>query len=382
MKTQETTTEKGVISYNSTITKTTIITVHTEKTIFNQLNIIDKKNNKVDNLKIQVCIKKGQDKKYEKEIRLHKQKKIKDYLKKNLKVVAVEIQTNNDNNQVKCVEISNGKESNISSSASTHNNSTAKKKKLKNIPAIKKYKEDIKLLGVKRKKSKKVKCKKVETSIPKKNINKVVNNQTENNNNNSFNSNSICSNNDNDSSDSTESILTKIRRDKIKLQKDNTYLSESINYIKYDPLECFTNILIKPQILIPSILNIPRIKPNEENKNKIIEKLNNEKYTIMKGKNIKNDKYAYIGSFLMKDEENDLKVNVPTYKDGIVFCDKLPIVTTFDEDNDVQTDDDLLEKEKARTFNGLEQFINNIISDEKYLENNMERKYIYDGINN
>ena len=380
MKTQETTTEKGVISYNSTITKTTIITVHTEKTIFNQLNIIDKKNNKVDNLKIQVCIKKGQDKKYEKEIRLHKQKKIKDYLKKNLKVVAVEIQTNNDNNQVKCVEISNGKESNISSSVSTQKNSISKKKKLKNIPIIKKFREDIKLLGKKRKKiakSKNKKCKKVEISIPTEDINNVINIQNDNN---CSNNSNYISSNSNINSDNSESIMTKIRRDKIKLQKDNSYLSDSINYIKYDPLECFINLLIKPIIFTPSILNIPRIKPNEEDKNIIIEKLNKEKYTIIKGKNIKKDKSAYIGSFIMKDEENDLKVNVPTYKDKIIFCKKMPIVTNFEEDNDVQTDDDLLEKEKERTFNGLDQFMNNVISDNNYLEHNMERKFIYDGI--
>ena len=99
---------------------------------------------------------------------------------------------------------------------------------------------------------------------------------------------------------------------------------------------------------LPSILKIPRIKPYKEEHSKMIkDKLIQDGIKIYKNDNeniLKEEKSLYIGSFVLYDEKNNIKVNVPCYKENeetkeFMNRKKLNIIE-FQEDNDIETDEE------------------------------------------
>ena len=133
---------------------------------------------------------------------------------------------------------------------------------------------------------------------------------------------------------------------------------------------------------LPPILNIPRIKPCKEEHSKLIkEKLKKEGINIFKTDNDKareEEKKIYSGSFLLYDKKNDIKVNVPVYKDSDYvkkwFTKKNLKIVDFAEDNDVDTDEEQLKLEMQRNHEALEEFCRKVEEDPNYIDNNLKRK--------
>lgn len=133
---------------------------------------------------------------------------------------------------------------------------------------------------------------------------------------------------------------------------------------------------------LPPILNIPRIKPVKEEHSKLIkEKLKKDGINIFKTDNDKvreEEKKIYAGSFLLYDKKNDIKVNVPIYKDSDYvknwFAKKNLKIIDFAEDNDVDTDEEQLKLEMQRNHEALEEFCRKVEEDPNYIDNNLKRK--------
>lgn len=133
---------------------------------------------------------------------------------------------------------------------------------------------------------------------------------------------------------------------------------------------------------LPPILNIPRIKPVKEEHSKLIkEKLKKDGINIFKTDNDKareEEKKIYAGTFLLYDKKNDIKVNVPLYKDSDYvknwFAKKNLKIIDFAEDNDVDTDEEQLKLEMQRNHEALEEFCRKVEEDPNYIDNNLKRK--------
>ena len=79
---------------------------------------------------------------------------------------------------------------------------------------------------------------------------------------------------------------------------------------------------------LPSILNIPRIKPYREEHSKLIkEKLMQDNIKIYQSddENLqKEERAVYVGSFLLYDEKNNIKVSVPCYRENKKTWELIP----------------------------------------------------------
>ena len=133
---------------------------------------------------------------------------------------------------------------------------------------------------------------------------------------------------------------------------------------------------------LPSILKIPRIKPYKEEHSKMIkDKLIQDGIKIYKNDNeniLKEEKSLYIGSFVLYDEKNNIKVNVPCYKENeetkeFMNRKKLNIIE-FQEDNDIETDEEQLELEIDRNNTALLNFMRKVSKNKNYVEDNLVRK--------
>jgi len=133
---------------------------------------------------------------------------------------------------------------------------------------------------------------------------------------------------------------------------------------------------------IPSILTIPRIRPlNEEHSKMIKDKLNQEGIKIYQTDTeflLKEEKGIYVGSFVLYDDKNNIRVAVPFYKDNskaLEFMDKKRVsVIEFQEDNDIDTDDEQLKLEINRNNMALLNFMEKVNKFDNYVENNPCRK--------
>ena len=133
---------------------------------------------------------------------------------------------------------------------------------------------------------------------------------------------------------------------------------------------------------LPSILNIPRIKPFREEHSKMIkDKLNQEGIKLYQTEDEKlqrEEKNLYIGSFMLYDEKNNIKVTVPCYKDNSItkeFMNKKRLtVIEFQEDNDIDTDEEQLELEIQRNNNALLNFMKKVNKNKNYVDESLVRK--------
>ena len=133
---------------------------------------------------------------------------------------------------------------------------------------------------------------------------------------------------------------------------------------------------------LPSILSLPRIKPFREEHTKMIkDKLNQEGIKIYQNedKNLQKEELdLYIGSFVLYDEKNNIKVSVPCYKENIntkEFMNKKRLgIIEFQEDNDIDTDEEQLELEVQRNNNALLNFMKKVNKTKNYVEKNLVRK--------
>ena len=130
------------------------------------------------------------------------------------------------------------------------------------------------------------------------------------------------------------------------------------------------------------ILTIPRIRPIKEEHSKAIKKkLERDGIKIYQTDNeiIKNEEQKlYVGSFILYDVKNDIRVHVPCYRDNEKMKEfmkkkKLEVVE-FQEDNDIDTDDEQLQLEIERNNEALINFMKKIEQDKDYIENNLQRK--------
>ena len=99
---------------------------------------------------------------------------------------------------------------------------------------------------------------------------------------------------------------------------------------------------------LPSILKISRIKPYKEEHRKMIkDKLIQVGNKVHKNDNeniLREEKSLYIGSFVIYNEKNNIKLNAPCYKENeetkeFMNRKKLNIIE-FQEDNDIETDEE------------------------------------------
>ena len=135
-------------------------------------------------------------------------------------------------------------------------------------------------------------------------------------------------------------------------------------------------------IELPSILNIPRIKPfREDHAKKIKEKLNQEGIKLYQTDNeflLKEERELYLLSFVLYDEKNNIKVTVPCYKDNsktIEYMNKKKLnIIEFQEDNDIDTDEEQLELEVQRNNNALLNFMSKVKKSKDYVDKNLVRK--------
>ena len=133
---------------------------------------------------------------------------------------------------------------------------------------------------------------------------------------------------------------------------------------------------------LPSILNIPRIKPFREEHSKMIkDKLNQEGIKLYQTEDERfqrEEKNLYIGSFMLYDEKNNIKVSVPCYRDNSItkeFMNKKRLtVIEFQEDNDIDTDEEQLELEIQRNNNALLNFMKKVNKNKNYVDENLVRK--------
>ena len=133
---------------------------------------------------------------------------------------------------------------------------------------------------------------------------------------------------------------------------------------------------------LPSILNMPRIKPfREEHAKMIKDKLNLEGIKLYQNedKNLQKEELeCYIGSFVLYDEKNNIKVTVPCYKDNMNTKEfmkrKRLTIIEFQEDNDIDTDEEQLELEVQRNTNALLSFMNKVKKNKNYVDKNLMRK--------
>ena len=133
---------------------------------------------------------------------------------------------------------------------------------------------------------------------------------------------------------------------------------------------------------LDSILCIPRIKPFKEEHSKIIvNQLEHEGITIHKDLNekmLKEEQNLYIGSFLLYDEKNNIKVNVPCYKENEKMKDfiikKNIKLIEFQEDNDIDTDEEQLGLEIERSNEALLNFMKKVENEKDYVEKNLIRR--------
>ena len=133
---------------------------------------------------------------------------------------------------------------------------------------------------------------------------------------------------------------------------------------------------------LPSILNLPRIKPfREEHAKMIKDKLNLEGIKLYQNedKNLQKEELDYyIGSFVLYDEKNNIKVTVPCYKDNVntkeFMARKRLTIIEFQEDNDIDTDEEQLELEVQRNTNALLNFMSKVNKNKNYVDKNLMRK--------
>ena len=133
---------------------------------------------------------------------------------------------------------------------------------------------------------------------------------------------------------------------------------------------------------LPSILNMPRIKPfREEHAKMIKDKLNLEGIKLYQNedKNLQKEELdCYLGSFVLYDEKNNIKVTVPCYKDNMNTKEfmkrKRLTIIEFQEDNDIDTDEEQLELEVQRNTNALLSFMNKVKKNKNYVDKNLMRK--------
>lgn len=215
--------------------------------------------------------------------------------------------------------------------------------------------------------------------------------------------------------------------DKIQIKEDVTYFGRNTRYIKYNPIDeyatpipikdkkNFKNKITKPKYVnflskskkdynaiesdftditssnnnndgndneIPAILCIPRIKPfKEEHSKKIINKLKNCRiplHKILDEKVKKEEQKLYIGSFILYDENTNIKVSVPCYRENEIMKEfmrrKNLGIIEFQEDNDIDTDEEQLQLEIERNNEALINFMKKVENDKEYVENNLTRK--------
>ena len=233
-----------------------------------------------------------------------------------------------------------------------------------------------------------------------------------------------------DSSNNFENSLPIDFEEKLEIKEDKTFYAKNSKYIKYHPLDKYlspiSNERKKPfqkKIVasrtnkisfskkkanttrnnqfdsdneitditssnndynneLPSILNIPRIKPFKEEHVKMIkDKLVQERIHIYQTENEtlqKEEKNLYIGSFIMYDEKNNIKVTVPCFKENsqiVEFMNKKKLnIIEFQEDNDIDTDEEQLELEVQRNNNALNNFMDKVKKHKDYVEKTLVRK--------
>jgi hypothetical protein len=220
--------------------------------------------------------------------------------------------------------------------------------------------------------------------------------------------------------------------EKIDIKEDKTYFAKNSKYIKYHPIDKYLSPLsnedkkpIRARIALPrtrkinfskkkenrqnnhidsdnditditssnndnsnysndlpSILNIPRIKPYREEHSKMIkDRLNQEGIKIYQTEDDKLQKEElglYMGSFMLYDEKNNIKVTVPCYKDNLItkefMMKKRLTVIEFQEDNDIDTDEEQLELEIQRNNNALLNFMKKVNKNKNYVDESLVRK--------
>ena len=217
--------------------------------------------------------------------------------------------------------------------------------------------------------------------------------------------------------------------DKIQIKEDITYFGRNTRYIKYSPIDeyatpisikdkkTFKNRISKPKYInfsnkskkdnntidsdltditssnnnndgngndneLPAILCIPRIKPfKDEHSKKIINKLKNcriPQHKILDENVKKEEQKLYIGSFILYDENTNIKVNVPCYRENEItkeFMRKKNLgIIEFQEDNDIDTDEEQLQLEVERNNEALINFMKKVENDREYVEKNLTRK--------
>jgi hypothetical protein len=215
--------------------------------------------------------------------------------------------------------------------------------------------------------------------------------------------------------------------DKIQIKEDVTYFGKNTRYIKYNPIDeyitpipikdkkNFKNKISKPKYInffnkskkdyniidsdftditssnnnndgnnneLPAILCIPRIKPfKEEHSKKIINKLKNcriPQHKILDEKVKKEEQKLYIGSFILYDENTNIKVSVPCYRENEIMKEfmrrKNLRIIEFQEDNDIDTDEEQLQLEVERNNEVLIKFMKKVENDREYVENHLTRK--------
>ena len=215
--------------------------------------------------------------------------------------------------------------------------------------------------------------------------------------------------------------------DKIQIKEDVTYFGKNTRYIKYNPIDeyvtpipikdkkNFKNKISKPKYInflnkskkdyntidsdftditssnnnnngndndLPAILCIPRIKPfKDEHSKKIINKLKNcriPQHKILDEKVKKEEQKLYIGSFILYDENTNIKVSVPCYRENEIMKEfmrrKNLRIIEFQEDNDIDTDEEQLQLEVERNNEALINFMKKVENDREYVENHLTRK--------
>ena len=93
---------------------------------------------------------------------------------------------------------------------------------------------------------------------------------------------------------------------------------------------------------------------------------------------LREEKSLYIGSFVIYNEKNNIKLNAPCYKENeetkeFMNRKKLNIIE-FQEDNDIETDEEQLELEIDRNNTALLNFMRKVSKNKNYVEDNLVRK--------
>ena len=167
--------------------------------------------------------------------------------------------------------------------------------------------------------------------------------------------------------------FTKKFKDFFSSDIDNELTDVTSNYYTNDDVENFE--------LFP-ILCIPRIKPCKEEHNKLI--MNKLKHDGIKPhkiltEKIKKDEFnLFLGSFMLYDEKNNIKINVPCYRENEKmkeFMTKKNLrMIEFEEDNDIDTDEEQLGLEVERNNEALLNFMKKVEKERDYVERSLNRK--------